>query len=259
MQKTIDLTNVYALRSKLEAQLNLMKIDEAAETAQELEVAAQKACYEITGLEHIATPTTWNDFLLVLEKNTDPMFMDVLSKFPPRVGECLIAMAERKSQNAMIGRHTQQPTGRMKGLVQMEIPEGEMPVDIYGKPADIVIDKLAIIPERPSFRINKEEAIALMGSYTQPTKPEGYNVKFDTNQTAVDKLNAQKLRTKTFVNIVPQDQAVRMVNDLQHLANITDDANYYEALMKEIERLKLFANGDVKSITDINFAWTYHE
>lgn len=171
------------------------------------------------------------------------------------VRQCLLAMAEKKSQNVMTGRYGTRAVIRKehpldaamkhhtgnKGVIQMEIPEGEKPMDIYGYPADIVTDKPCVSP------------------YFQATKPECYNVTLQTNQSAVDEVNAQKLRTQTFVNIVPQEHAVRMVNDLQHLINITDDTAYAEALSNEVRRLSLFANGDVKSTLDVNFAWIYHE
>ena len=183
------------------------------------------------------------------------------------VRECLIVMAEKKSQNIMAGRYgtravtrNEQPIGRVrqehpldtkmvhytgcKGIVRSTIPHDEMPKDAHGNTPDILFEgRPAVIPERPSFGLNKEH----------------YDITLQTNQSAVDEVNAQKLRTKTFVNIVPQEQAVRMVNDLQHLINITDDDAYAEALSNEVRRLSLFANGDVKSILDINFAWTYHE
>lgn len=400
MKKTIDLTNVTRLRSKLRLQMDAMKVDEASVTMQELEVAAKKACLEITGLEFIATPTTWNDFLMVLEKNNtygysalgpdidpitphdEPGYSDhaILARrvkwmpgsvatrgemiqrlelwrleavelelglcalklmeakedlialgepeLPAQVnniiGDCLMRMAEKKSQNIMAGRYgtrallrNEQPTGRLKGLVRTTFPQDEMPSLLrddcknkkyHDKPTMAQTWKMSrieyvaylktLIPEvkegtaasavlhsnisglltmtDEEYNWSKGQAYSglerlikeitfndtpkpCVSPYLQATKPEGYNITLQTNQSAVDEVNAQKLRTKTFVNIVPQEQAVRMVNDLQHLINITDDDAYAEALSNEVRRLSLFANGDVKSILDVNFAWTYHE
>lgn len=193
------------------------------------------------------------------------------------VGACLMRMAEKRSQDILAGRYgtravirNEQPTGRsketrnigeveipytgrLKGVVQTSIPENEMPTDIHGKPADIIIDKLAIIPERPDF------GIPLMGSYMDPTKPAPHNVRYETNQPAMDKIKAEKERTEIFVSIVPQEYAARMINDLQHLISITEDVDYGAVLCNEVRRLSLFANGNVKSLNDINFAWIYHK
>lgn len=528
MKKTVDLTNVTRLRSKLRLQLDAMKVDEAAVTMQELEVVAKEACMEITGLEYIATPTTWDDFLKILEKNNQDGFssrgsdfevpieparpgsteerfnlmmtqhytekgqlgpdidpITPFDEFPARyvqwvagqpmvrgaminqleawrleavelglglcalklmeakedlvnlgepelpeacnniVRDCLMRMAEKKGQNVMASRYGTRSvirggnegrnvqtigrlhkpavnpvivnyTGRkrhpfdtiidpeapefnaeqhiieltrnlersalagqlvmwqtqcvslklvaqagifakevetlgslsdadydaleekvspsvlsaviylsevhsrnaeavtlkpmrnigetevpfegmgLKGIIQMEIPEGEMPMDIYGKSPDILMPKQVIKSERPDFGIlpmtpsvllregcknekYHDKPLMEMGSYLQPTKPEGYHIKVENNQTAVNNLNAQKLRTRTFTSIVPQELAQRMINDIQHLINITNDADYAEALSNEVRRLQLFANGDVKSLSDVNFAWVYHE
>lgn len=363
MKKTIDLTNVYRLRRNLHQAMLEMRLDDALALTKELESAAEKACYEITELDHICVPTTWDAFLKVLEErngtapntipnrwlgesevygaeilrgvrsgSTEERFNNVLAqhyglikpqlgpdidpitsndelnsdheilarrvKWIPgptltraeiiqmlekwrleavelglgmcalklmeeketfeRLGEpelsvesndiiraCLMQMAEKRSQNVM--------GGHLKGVVQTGIPENEMPTNIHGKPADIIMDKLAIIPERPDF------SIPSMGSYMTPTKPAPHNVRYETNQSAMDKINAEKDRTEAFINIVPQELAVRMINDLQHLCSISDDINYVTALCNEMRRLSLFANGEVKSLNDINFAWIYRK
>lgn len=258
MKKTIDLTNVYRLRRNLHQAMLEMRLDDALALTKELESAAEKACYEITELDHICVPTTWDAFLKVLEERngTAP------SAIPNRwLGESEVYGAEilrgvrsgstEERFNGVMAQHY--GLTKLKGVVQTGVPENEMPTDIHGKPADITMDKLAIIPKRPDF------GIPSMGSYMTPTKPAPHNVRYETNQSAMDKINAEKDRTEAFINIVPQELAVRMINDLRHLCSISDDINYVTALCNEMRRLSLFANGEVKSLNDINFAWIYRK
>lgn len=326
MKKTIDLTNVCRLRRNLNQAMSEMRTDDVLALTEELEKAAQLACYEITGLEHICVPTTWNEFLETLEERNstetairgnernvqsigrlrssavEPAIvqytgrkrhpMDTIidpevdtflaeqhiigaTKYLSRevmisqlgmwqiqcnslklVAQALIFAKEierlesmsdevydaldKKENPDVIGAviclsevHARNAVGGgLKGIIQIDIPKEEMPQDTHGKPADTLMD---------------------------PTNVAPYSANFETNQPAMERLTAEKEMLQVFCTILSKEMADRLARDLEHLINITDDAEYAEAISQEVRRIRLFAEGRIKTLSDVNFAWVYHD
>lgn len=148
----------------------------------------------------------------------------------------------RSKETRNIGEVEIPYTGRLKGIVQRGVSLNELPTDESGAVADINVH------DKP-----------LVGSYLQPTKPEGYRTKLTTNQPAMERLTAEKEMLQVFCTILSKEMADRLARDLEHLINITDDAEYAEAISQEVRRIRLFAEGHIKTLSDVNFAWVYHD
>ncbi|QBZ70698.1 hypothetical protein pETSU_117 [Edwardsiella phage pEt-SU] len=350
MKKTIDLTNVCRLRRNLNQAMSEMRTDDVLALTEELEKAAQLACYEITGLEHICVPTTWNEFLETLEERNstetairgnernvqsigrlrssavEPAIVQYTGRkrhpmdtiIDPEVDTFLaeqhiIGATKYLSREVMISQlgmwqiqcnslklvaqalifakeierlesmsdevydaldkkenpdvinavvylskvHAKNARAAdLKGVVQIDIPESEMPQDIYGKPADVQIGFSGITTKpgngipllRDGCKNEKYHDKPLMGSYlTPPTQPQ-----------STAQINAEKEMFQTFCTILSKEMADRLARDLEHLINITDDAEYAEAISQEVRRIRLFAEGRIKTLSDVNFAWVYH-
>lgn len=148
----------------------------------------------------------------------------------------------RSKETRNIGEVEIPYTGRLKGIAKRVISPDELPTDESGAVADINVH------DKP-----------LMGSYLQSTKPEGYSNKLTTNQPAMERLTAEKEMLQVFCTILSKEMADRLARDLEHLINITDDAEYAEAISQEVRRIRLFAEGRIKTLSDVNFAWVYHD
>lgn len=197
-----------------------------------------------------------------LKSITDDEYSGLEQKVNPDVIKAVIYLGEKHTQNVLASRHkarNEQPTGRsketrnigeveipytgrLKGIAKRVISPDELPTDESGAGADINAH------DKP-----------LMGSYLQPTKPEGYRTKLTTNQPAMECLTVEKEMLQVFCTILSKEMADRLARDLEHLINITDDAEYAEAISQEVRRIRLFAEGRIKTLSDVNFAWIYHD
>lgn len=148
----------------------------------------------------------------------------------------------RSKETRNIGEVEIPYTGRLKGIAKRVISPDELPTDESGAVADINAH------DKP-----------LMGSYLQSAKPEGYSSKLTTNQPVMERLTAEKEMLQVFCTILSKEMADRLARDLEHLINITDDAEYAEAISQEVRRIRLFAEGRIKTLSDVNFAWIYHD
>lgn len=58
-----------------------------------------------------------------------------------------------------------------------------------------------------------------------------------------------------FTHVMSAEHATRLINDLNHLIEITSDAEYAEALSKEVQRLQYIADGKITKPSDVDYKW----
>ncbi|KAB3419174.1 hypothetical protein F9Z84_06610 [Escherichia coli] len=63
-------------------------------------------------------------------------------------------------------------------------------------------------------------------------------------------------KTLAFTNVIPADMAQRLIGDLEHIVEHTNDEKYISALQAEIKRLGYIAKGEITKPSDVNYAWT---
>ena len=178
-----------------------------------------------------------------LKSITDDEYGELEQKVNPGVVKAVIYLSEKHTQNVLAARrNATTETGSLKGIAKRAILPDELPADESGAIADINTH------DKP-----------LVGSYlTPPSHTSFHNSAAYYSSKHHPSVVEDQYKTKAFTNVIPAEHAHRMINDLNHLIEITDDNKYAASLSDEVRRLQYIADGRITKPSDVNYAWVIH-